>query len=116
MADVEVAVTSDEIQAEIVRSKLESEGIAARVMHRSQVGLPAAWSPVGLGYGIQSFSVRVRPADAERACEIVGTRPEEPPIELPRSRLVSVIATVMLLWFLLGAALGLTQLLPQLGR
>jgi hypothetical protein len=106
-------VVAEEIEAEIIRSRLEAEGIRARIAPRTRIGYPAAWSPAGLGFGIGSFEVRVPSEYAKIARGIVAdVEPKQPPRS--RARLVvRVIATALLLYFLIGMAYGLTQFLPE---
>jgi hypothetical protein len=104
-------VVAEEIEAEIIRSRLEAEGIRARIAPRTRIGYPAAWSPAGLGFGIGSFEVRVPAEHARIARGIVGD------VEPRRSRarlVVRVISTVLLLYLLTVMAISLAQTLPQL--
>lgn len=116
MDEVEVAVTPDELAAEVLRSRLSSEGIPARVVHRSQVGLPGSWSPAGLGFGIGSFSVRVPRAHAVRARAVTRAGDGRSARTSPASLPIRPIATILLIGFLLSSAAGLVQLLPELTR
>lgn len=121
--EVAVAVTAEEIEAEIIRSRLEAEGIPARIAAKSQIGVPASWSPGGLGYGIGSFSVRV-PAASERLARAiladVDGRRDEPtltraaPARSRKSIVLRSVATVVLIYLLIGMAYWLTQMLPEL--
>ena len=116
MPDVEVEVTSDEIEAEILRGRLEAEGIPARVAYRSQIGMPRGWSPGGLGFGIGSFSVRVPEAYADQAREVLGPREPVPVPATTRSKVVTLIAIVLLIGFLITNAAYLVQVLPEMFR
>jgi hypothetical protein len=122
LTEVVVAVVAEEIEAEVIRSRLEAEGIPVRIAPKSQIGMPVSWSPRGLGFGIGSFSVHVPAEYGDIAREIV--REAEPrratpsPTRRPyRSRyplLMRVVATVVLLYLLIGMATYLAQLLPQM--
>lgn len=116
VADVEVAVTSDELEAEIIRGRLEAEGIPARVAYRSSIGVPRGWSPTGLGFGIGSFSVRVPDTYVRQARDVLEIR--EPERSRPRgvSPVVSLIAIVLLIGFLFANASYVVNVLPELLR
>lgn len=116
LIDVEVAVVADETEAEIIRSRLEWEEIPARVAYRSQMGLPRAWSPAGLGFGPGNFAVRVPGSYAREARDVIGRA--EPQRSRPRSpsKVVSLVAILVLIVLLLGTAVSLSQQLPELLR
>lgn len=117
MSDVEVAVTAEEIEAEVIRSRLEAEGIPARIAAKSQIGMPASWSPQGLGYGIGSFSVRVPAEHAAEARRVVGDgEPPGPASDRsmsPRPSVVRIVATILLIGFLMSLAVPLAQMLER---
>jgi hypothetical protein len=116
VTDVEVEVTADELEAEIIRGRLEAEGIPARVAHRSSIGVPRGWSPMGLGFGVGSFSVRVPEPYQRQARDVLGTR-EAPPARMRRPpAVVSLIAILILIGFLFANARYLAEVLPDLMR
>lgn len=115
-ADVEVGVTADELEAEIIRALLESEGIPARVAYRSQMGLPRGWSPAGLGFGPGNFAVRVPAQFAAEAREVIGSAESQRPRPRPPSRVVTIVATLLLIGFLLPMWLSLSQQIRELFR
>lgn len=108
-------MVSDEIEAEIIKGRLESEGIPSRVAFRSRYGLPRGWSPTGLGYGSGSFEVRVASELAKDARQLIAPDASS---RRPRTHpAVRIIATVLLLAFLLMNAIPLAQYLEEaLGR
>lgn len=111
MNEVEVAVIAEEVEAEIIRSRLETEGIPVRIAPKSQIGVPASWSPRGLGFAIGSFSVRVAAQHAKDARRIIG-EPEAPPeAGPPRPSAIRIIATILLIGFLLSTLVPLAQVL-----
>lgn len=111
--EVAVAVTAEEIEAEIIRSRLEAEGIPARIAAKSQIGMPASWSPQGLGYGIGSFSVRVAARDVPEARRIIGRPEPAPEAGAPRPSVVRIVATILLIGFLLSTLVPLAQMLER---
>lgn len=114
-----MTVIAEEIEAEIIRSRLEAEGIPARIAPRSRIGYPAAWSPRGLGFGIGSFEVRVPTRYARAARDLIGDVAEpreaqarilpEPPPKPRAHLLVRLISSVILLGFLLMLVFQLAQ-------
>ncbi|MBI2325394.1 MAG: hypothetical protein HYU87_10600 [Chloroflexi bacterium] len=122
--EVQVAVTSEELEAEVIRSRLAAEGIPARIAAKSQVGMPASWSPRGLGYGIGSFSVRVPSAFERTARELLAdvderrsSAPLSPVTPAPRPRahmVVRAIATIALIYLLVTMVISLGTWLSQL--
>lgn len=117
MNEVEVAVVAEEIEADVMRSRLEAEGIPVRVVPKSQVGMPASWSPRGLGFGMGSFGVRVPASaaqDARRVLGITELEDEETAEDLaPKASPVRIIATIVLLGFLLSILVPVAQLLGR---
>lgn len=115
MSEIEVAVVAEEIEAEVMRSRLESEGIPVRIVPKSQVGMPASWSPRGLGYGVGSFSVRVPSGDAAEARRVLGLGADEPDDAeedlAPRASPIRILATLLLVGFLLSILVPVAQLL-----
>lgn len=116
MSEVEVALVADEVEAEIIRSQLESEGIPARVSYRSQLGLPRGWSPGGLGFGPGSYSIQVPARYAAEARAVIGSGEPERPRPRSPSRVVTIVAILLLIGFLLPMAMSLIQLIPELTR
>lgn len=114
VTDVELAVVADELEAEIIRALLESEGIPARVSYRSQMGLPRGWSPGGLGFGPGNFAVRVRAEYADEAREVIGSAEPQRPRPRSPSRVVTIVATMLLVGFLLSMGVSLSQQIPEL--
>ena len=113
-AETEIAVVAEELEAEIIRSRLETEGIIARVAPKSQIGMPASWSPRGLGYGVGSFSVRVAVEHAAEARRIIGEREGAPGGPLgPRASSVRIVATILLIGFLLSIHAPVAQVLER---
>lgn len=115
-AEVELAVVADELEAEIIRALLESEQIPARVSYRSQMGLPRGWSPAGLGFGPGSFAVRIPVQYAVRAREVIGSPEAQRPRTQAPSKVVTVVAILLLIGLLLQVAASLSQQLPELLR
>lgn len=113
-SEISVSVTSDELEAEIIKGLLESEGIPARIAYRSRYGLPRSWTPTGLGYPSGSFEVFVRREDADEARELVAPPQASHPSPPKTSTVVSVIASVALIWWLIGMAIPLGQWLSEL--
>lgn len=117
MNETEIAVVAEQIEAEVLRSRLEADGIPVRIVPKSQVGMPASWSPRGLGFPVGSFGVRVPDRQARRAREILGIEddaaadaPDDEDLA-PRASPVRIIATLLLIGFLLSILVPVAQLL-----
>lgn len=115
MNETQIAVVAEEIEAEVMRSRLEAEGIPVRIVPKSQVGMPASWSPRGLGFGVGSFSVRVPASAAHDARRVLGISDAEEDAETledlaPKASPVRIIATIVLLAFVLSILIPVAQL------
>ncbi len=94
---VPVAYLDSEVEAELARGRLESEGIAAQVRFTAQSGEPAyAAGYGGLGAPLQTYEVLVADDEADEAREILRLGPRGPRRRTAR-RVARVAITVVVL-------------------
>lgn len=107
-----VATTPDEVEAEVIASRLRAEGIPARVRYESRLGHPRSIHAAGLGFGAGSFRVMVRDADAARAGHLIGSADDDAPARAGPPLALRVIAAILLIGFLASALGGVALLRP----
>ena len=98
MEEVVVATADNEVEAEVIASRLRAANIPARIRYDSQAGIPRQIAPSGLGFGPGAFRVAVPAEHAAEARELVSeveTRPSR------RSPVLRAIAIVVLISFAL---------------
>lgn len=103
-----VGTTDNEIEAEIIASRLRSEGIPVRVRYESQAGIPRQIAPAGLGFGLGGFRIAVPAAQADAARALLSD------VEAPSSRrrpMLRAIAILVLISFVLSFVPGILNLL-----
>lgn len=90
---VPVAYLGSEVEAELARGRLESEGISAQVRFTAQSGEPAyAAGYGGLGAPLQTYEVLVAREDAEEARAILRVGPRRrTPWRVMRTAIVVVV-------------------------
>ena len=109
MADeVIVGAADNEIEAEIIASRLRAEGIPVRVRYESQAGIPRQLAPAGLGFGPGGFRIAVPTSQADAARALLSD--VEPPSP-HRHPLFRVVAILVLVSFVLVWVPGLFNLL-----
>ena len=98
----------NEIEAELARGRLESEGIAAQVRFRAPAGYPRYAAGSG-GFGVtaplSTYEVLVAEADAADAKRVLATTPREDPRRGWRIWVFRAFAMFVLLAFLWSAVL-----------
>ena len=112
---VPVLFTDNEIDAELAKGALESEGIAAQVRFSARAGYPRYAAGYG-GFGVRApwstYEVLVETDRAEEARAILKFVPERPAARPGRWRLwlFRAFTIFVLVTFLYGALLQLRQL------
>ncbi|GAC1456733.1 MAG: hypothetical protein NVS1B1_05490 [Candidatus Limnocylindrales bacterium] len=103
-----VATTDNEIEAEIIASRLRAEGIPVRVRYESQAGIPRQIAPAGFGFGLGAFRIAVPAAQADAARALLSDVVPAAPRRHPLFRAVAVLVLVS---FVLAWIPGLLNLL-----
>lgn len=115
---VEVGSFDSEIEAELARGALESEGIHAQVRFSTRTPYPRyaiGYAASGIGLPMSMYEVLVPDADADEAREILATaRGDRRDAASRRRRLLRIYALAMLVPFLATIIWGAIQQLRVL--
>lgn len=94
MEEVVVATADNEVEAEVIASRLRTANIPARIRYDSQAGIPRQIAPSGLGFGPGAFRVAVPAQDAAAARELISDVESRPPRRSPVLRAIAIVVLV----------------------
>ena len=100
MEEVVVATADNEVEAEVIASRLRAANIPARIRYDSQAGIPRQIAPSGLGFGPGAFRVAVPAQDATAARELISDVERVPTRRSPllRAIAIAVLVSFALVW------------------